>query len=900
MKKKKLIATLCSFVLIVCVCTMCVMAASTATANIVANISYTAKGNVKSTIDLSQGVENETTSEDINQNVVPDNSSTYPESENESENNGDIISTGTSTEQTGESPSIAGATMHALYLSVYGFNPAEKTYYPAWRDYINGIRIYQDKSIDVSQYGTCYTELSRVTLVADVHPYWEFEGWFIDSFTTYKSTNTEYEFNITSDHHIYAKFKPKKYNVTVQHPTGVTGHSFTTQYDGKKTSSVAKTYSVYYTDAVDINYTYNSGSTASSFIISETSGGWTPDLNQFSGSYLSFIMGYNNISIRPNIVTAPSAYCHVSIIPCLYYPDKTGPSAYERTNIVGNITCSNSNSSRPIVSSDMGDYIMYGTNYDSGASLTINCTPNPNYKFVKWCWGTDDRPWIDANDLGSTSSTYTFSKTFEGSGLVVSETGYIFALCSLTTLSVVLYANSGVEMLKINNTNVNVGVTNTYNSGSTLNISATIKNGYRFVKWTDANNDLISTNINFSTTLNDNLIYIAVTEPISYSFEGKTSCTINGINFDENSTNAGYISFDNLNYVSSFDTSVNYGNDLSVYAKANTGYAFLGFNSAKDGTGASYNATESSGVYSYTFSNITSNNTIYAIFAKTYTVNIQIDDGVGNVVGSLNGTFYVGQQLNLNDTSIFDLTIEDGYIFDGWELVSGSLPSGFEVDSIEQSNSLIMPSGDFTVKATTKLANRIVFDGTEIVASGSFDLGNINLSIPEGSQDNVVYWYSLTVTNNYTTDDTFDKTYLKITFNLPTDALGETAVLTVKYLNANGDDNTSAWSTISDGKQHFVLAPTGTAGQDNIATIVVTFEINAESSASANLASSIILEACDENGLTAEELSTNNSAIVSDNSSSSLENNLLDFQDVILNNNSNENLNLIFYLKEIV
>ena len=894
MKKKKLIATLCSFVLIVCVCTMCVMAASTATANIVANISYTAKGNVKSTIDLSQGVENETTSDDINQYVVPDNTSTYPESEDNSE----IVSTGTSTEQTEESPSIAGATSKRVMAWVWVYDPNSGKYVEAFQDFMNSFTINGKDECD--QFVEVYTTSSSLRLSVQTHPYYEFEG-FYDSLIASSpfTTSTSYTYNISSDVTIVAKFVPKLYKITVTHSAGVASHKLSTTF--RTPGNVAPvytsshTYSLYYREGVQISFTYQNNYTWKSFYGPNENYGH--NVTSETATRIEFFMGYKDTTIEPSLKytgstsTGTEGFVYVSSFYSRPFPitnDNIVPKSWE---------------------AGMGDFADGHThdydNYQFGRKVTLNtpielvATPEPGFVFK--CWATSQ----SMGTVLSYSSTYlhTFKSNAE-------EVYAIFTrdYCTLTINVGENMISSGYEAVyggqsyqqdryKAGGDTLSVDLV----KGSTVTLRSTPADSYVFDSYVNSDGEVISQDENYSFKINEHTSLTSTSKYLSFNYDFSTSYTDNGLDFTTNTEIGGQVSGEeDGDYSGSTSVYVENNGSCSIYAKANTGYAFLGFNSAKDGTGASYNATESSGVYSYTFSNITSNNTIYAIFAKTYTVNIQIDDGVGNVVGSLSGTFYVGQQLNLNDTSIFDLTIEDGYVFDGWELVSGSLPSGFEVDSIEQSNSLIMPSGDFTVKATTKLANRIVFDGTEIVASGSFDLGNINLSIPEGSQNNVVYWYSLTVTNNYTTDDTFDKTYLKITFNLPTDALGETAVLTVKYLNANGDDNTSAWSTISDGKQHFVLAPTGTAGQDNIATIVVTFEINAESSASANLASSIILEACDENGLTAEELSTNNSAIVSDNSSSSLENNLLDFQDVILNNNSNENLNLIFYLKEIV
>ena len=895
MKKKKLIATLCSFVLIVCVCTMCVMAASTATANIVANISYTAKGNVKSTIDLSQGVENETTSEDINQNIVPDNTSTYPESENESENNGDIISTGTSTEQTEESPSIAGATSKRVMAWVYVYNPNTDTYVEAFQDFMNSFTINGKDECD--KFVEVYTTSSSLRLSVQTHPYYKFEG-FYDGFyaTSPFTTSTSYTYNISSDVTIVAKFVPKLYKVTVNHSAGVASHKLSTFRTPNNVAPVytsSHTYSLYYKEGVQISFTYQNDYLWKSFY-GLTEYGY--NVTSESSTIVEFFVGYKDTTVEPslkyegNTSGTTEGFVWVSSFyerPLPITSDNIDPKSWE---------------------TGMGDFADGHTgefdNYQVSRKVVFNtpvelvAKPEPGFVFKYW---TDDR----RDTILSYSSSYLHTFTSHGEEVYAVFTRDYWSF----TINVgenmfssgfeAVYEGQSIQLdrIKAGGDTLSVDLV----KGSTVTMRSTPADSYVFDSYVDSDGEVISYDENYSFVINEHTSLTSTSKYLSFNYDFSTSYTDNGLDYTTNTEIGGQVSGEeDGDYSGSTSVYVENNGSCSIYAKANAGYAFLGFNSAKDGTGASYNATESSGVYSYTFSNITSNNTIYAIFAKTYTVNIQIDDGVGNVVGSLNGTFYVGQQLNLNDMSIFDLTIEDGYVFDGWELVSGSLPSGFEVDSIEQSNSLIMPSGDFTVKATTKLANRIVFDGTEIVASGSFDLGNINLSIPEGSQNNVIYWYSLTVTNNYTTDDTFDKTYLKITFNLPTDALGENGVLTVKYLNANGDDNTSAWSTISDGKQHFVLAPTGTAGQDNIATIVVTFEINAESSASANLASSIILEACDENGLTAEELSTNNSAIVSDNSSGSLENNLIDFQDVILNNNSNENLNLIFYLKEIV
>ncbi|MDD3231947.1 MAG: InlB B-repeat-containing protein, partial [Clostridia bacterium] len=105
---------------------------------------------------------------------------------------------------------------------------------------------------------------------------------------------------------------------------------------------------------------------------------------------------------------------------------------------------------------------------------------------------------------------------------------------------------------------------------------------------------------------------------------------------------------------------------------------------------------------------------------KFYRVRIVADPGV-NVAGGTRVLYYnEGDILNIKDssTSIFNITMSDGYGFDGWEIKTQA-PVGFNVNSLTQPSDLKMISNYVYVRAKSN-SNKY---GVRVVAVSSTDTG---------------------------------------------------------------------------------------------------------------------------------------------------------------------------------
>ena len=208
----------------------------------------------------------------------------------------------------------------------------------------------------------------------------------------------------------------------------------------------------------------------------------------------------------------------------------------------------------------------------------------------------------------------------------------------------------------------------TFNSGALRTITATANDGYAFTNWTENGNE-VSTNPNYSFTLNTNRTFVAnftATAPNQYT-----------INVSANPTEGGTVSGGGVHY---------YGQACTVHAVANSGYTFTNWteNGSVVSTNASYNftATQSRSLVAH-FQQQTGD--------QTFTVN-GVSFTMKRVAG---GTFWMGaQSANPNgqnydseassvESPVHSVTLSTFYMGETevtqelWQAVMGSNPSYF-------------------------------------------------------------------------------------------------------------------------------------------------------------------------------------------------------------------------------
>lgn len=169
----------------------------------------------------------------------------------------------------------------------------------------------------------------------------------------------------------------------------------------------------------------------------------------------------------------------------------------------------------------------------------------------------------------------------------------------------------------------------TYNQGQSCTVTATANTGFTFTNWTE-NGDVVSTNANYTFTVNSNRSLVANFTENTYT-----------VTVSANPSNGGQVSGGGT---------FTHGQSCTVTATANTGYTFS--NWTENGNVVSTNA-------SYTF-NVEGNRSLVANFIEnTFTITVSADPSNGGQVSG-GGTYNHGQSCTVIATSA------DGYTFMNW------------------------------------------------------------------------------------------------------------------------------------------------------------------------------------------------------------------------------------------
>ena len=169
----------------------------------------------------------------------------------------------------------------------------------------------------------------------------------------------------------------------------------------------------------------------------------------------------------------------------------------------------------------------------------------------------------------------------------------------------------------------------TYNQGQSCTVTATANTGFTFTNWTE-NGDVVSTNANYTFTVNSNRSLVANFTENTYTV------TVSANPSNGGTTNGG--------------GTFTYGQSCTVTATANTGYTFT--NWTENGSVVSSDAN-------YTFT-VEDNRDLIANFtAITYTITVSANpSNSGTTSGG--GTYNHGQSCTVIATSA------DGYTFMNW------------------------------------------------------------------------------------------------------------------------------------------------------------------------------------------------------------------------------------------
>ncbi|MHB8871903.1 MAG: InlB B-repeat-containing protein, partial [Candidatus Doudnabacteria bacterium] len=322
--------------------------------------------------------------------------------------------------------------------------------------------------------------------------------------------------------------------------------------------------------------------------------------------------GFSYWSENGNIVSGPSTYSFI------LFNNRTLVANFYHIQFSVGVSSNPSN----------GGTTTGGGTYSSGSSVTVTATSNSGYTFTNW---------TENGNIVSTSSSYTF--TISGNKTIVAN----FALIPPTQYSVNLSSNP-----------TNGGTTTgggTYNSGSSVTVTATSNSGYTFTNWTE-NGNIVSTSSSYTFTISGNRTLVAnftAIPPTQYS-----------VSLSSNPTNGG---------TTTGGGTYNSGSSVTVTATSNSGYTFT--NWTENGTVVSTSS-------SYTFTS-NGNRRLVANFTSDFLVTIYTNPelGLGGIPGA--GLHPVGSSVTVIAPSV------NGYNFTNWtengNIVSTSSSYTFIINS---------------------------------------------------------------------------------------------------------------------------------------------------------------------------------------------------------------------------
>jgi len=329
------------------------------------------------------------------------------------------------------------------------------------------------------------------------------------------------------------------------------------------------------------------------------------------------------------------------------------------------------------VSANSSDYgtVTGGGTYQEGESVIVTATPIDGYRFVNW---------TENNEEVSPDASYTF--TVEADRTLTA----VFEKISDYTVTVSADPQDGGT----------VTGGGTYQEGESVIVTATPMDEYRFVNWTE-NNEEVSPDASYTFTVESDRTLTAV-------FEKITNYTVTvSANPQEGGTVTGGGTYQD-------------GTSVTVTATVKDGYRFL--NWTEDGNNVSTDAN-------YNF-NVMANRTLTAVFEQipdyTITVSANLQDG-GTVTGG--GTYRDGTSVTVTATPA------GGYSFVNWTENDNEVsPDASYTFTAAESRSLIAVFKAITVSELT------ISPTTLIMAEGRTKEIKVDNIQPSNALDKTVSW----------------------------------------------------------------------------------------------------------------------------------------------------------------
>ena len=472
--------------------------------------------------------------------------------------------------------------------------------------------------------GGTFAQGSSVTVTAIPNAGYTFANW-TDS-VTIGSTSTSYQFNMAGNKTLVANFTITPYTVSVSSipvvggttsgsgtfNSGATvavtavanaGYTFTNWTEGGIAVSTTATYTfiIAKNRVLVANYTaipYTIAVSSNPIAGGTTTGGGTfnsgVSVNVFAVANAGYT--FTNWTEGGTIVSTTAAY--------------TFTISGNRT-LVANYTAipyTVALSSNPLI----GGTTTGGGVFNSGSSVTVTALANAGYTFANWTEGAT---------IVSTSSNYIF--TIIGNRTLIAN----FTVIPPSQLTVVLFSNP-----LIGGTTTGAG---SFNSGTSVSVTATPSVGYSFTNWTEGVNIVSSSsNYNFTIIANRTLVANFTIIPASqFTVVLSSNPLIGGT-----TTGAG---------------SFNSGTSVPVTATPGVGYTFTNWTEGA-------NIVSSSSNYTFT---IIANRTLVANFTaippSQFAVNLSSNPPTG-------GTTTGGGSFNSGASVSVSATPNVGYTFTNW------------------------------------------------------------------------------------------------------------------------------------------------------------------------------------------------------------------------------------------
>ena len=281
---------------------------------------------------------------------------------------------------------------------------------------------------------------------------------------------------------------------------------------------------------------------------------------------------------------------------------------------------------------------------EHGDEVTLTAVANDGYEFVHWTKGTD---------VVSTEANYTFNA--KDNGEYVANFREVVN-CTVTVAAITVGGeNGGTVKVAVGTTESNEALVVNKETEVTFTATAAGTN-YRFAGWYNENDECVSTDATYSTTITTNTTYNA---KFIKQVDVRIELIKNGYAF-------AYIGNEATNTHKVFD----YGTTVDIHAVSYSADAIFAYWTL-DGTKLSQDAD-------YSF--VAEEDSYYFVANFNYKAYIA-------VVAGDNGTAYIGSEgvtrfeMATGNTVTITAKAENGYAFDHWALMDGSSDEGTTVST---------------------------------------------------------------------------------------------------------------------------------------------------------------------------------------------------------------------------